>query len=166
MLLEEKIKFLRFWSFQFCPASKIKNSEILESVLLSEILTAFRKSVFSKEKGWSLVFLLLILSHIFPENFIEVPQVVQKIWKFSCSILTFAPLSRVFWHFLVTTKLMTSAYNRWSQQNIVAKLTMHQDLAVSKAFFRKILKSLIINIDFKPCNLFHSSQTWVTWSNH
>ena len=144
----------------------MKNSEISESVLLSEILTAFCKFVFGKEKGWSLVFLLLILSHIFPENFIEVPQVVQKIWKFSCSILTFAPLSRVFWHFLVTKKLMTSAYNRWSQQNIVAKLTMHQDLAVSKAFFRKILKSLIINIDFKPCNLFHSSHTWVTWSNH
>ena len=34
MILEEKWKFLRFWSFQFSPTSKIKISEVLESVLL------------------------------------------------------------------------------------------------------------------------------------
>ena len=30
----------------------------------------------------------IIISHIFPENFIEIPQVIQKILKFSVTILT------------------------------------------------------------------------------
>ena len=29
----------------------------------------------------------IIISHIFPENFIEIPQVVQKIWRIFLSIL-------------------------------------------------------------------------------
>ena len=29
----------------------------------------------------------IVISHIFPKTFIEVPQVVQKIWRFSSSIL-------------------------------------------------------------------------------
>ena len=30
----------------------------------------------------------IIISHAFSENFIEIPQVIQKIWRFSPSILT------------------------------------------------------------------------------
>ena len=55
----------------------------------------------------------IIISHIFPEIFIKISQVVQKIWRFSPSILNILIVFQIFWHFLVTKKLMTSAYNRW-----------------------------------------------------
>ena len=49
----------------------------------------FSKNVFSKGRVtlWFFVTFNIIISHIFPENFIEIPQVVQKIWKISLSIL-------------------------------------------------------------------------------
>ena len=49
----------------------------------------FLKNVSSKErvKPWLFVTFNIILKHIFPENFIEFPQVVQKIWRNSLSIL-------------------------------------------------------------------------------
>ena len=67
--------------------------------------------------GWNPAFLWLLISHHFPENCIEIGQVVQKIWQFSPLILTiFTDFWFVFfWHFLVTKKLMTSACNRWCQ---------------------------------------------------
>ena len=44
----------------------------------------FSKSLSSKEgrKSWFFVTfnINIIMSHILPENFIEIPQVVQKIW--------------------------------------------------------------------------------------
>ena len=57
------------------------------------------------------------IRQIFPENVIEIPQVVWKIWRFSSSILTilFSSSSWIFWHFLIAKKLMTSAYNGWCQ---------------------------------------------------
>ena len=41
-------------------------------------------------KGWGEATLtaFIMISHVFPENFIEVPQVVQEIRRFSSSILT------------------------------------------------------------------------------
>ena len=44
-------------------------------------LVVFRKYVSSEErvKPWFFVTFNIILRHIFPENFIEFPQVVQKI---------------------------------------------------------------------------------------
>ena len=43
-------------------------------------LCGFPKNVSSKEriKPWFFVTFNIIISHIFPENFIEIPQVVQK----------------------------------------------------------------------------------------
>ena len=73
--------------------------------------------VSSKErvKSWFFMTFDIIISHIFPESFIETPQVVQKIWIISFSILAifidFHPSFGIFWHFLVTKKLMISAYN-------------------------------------------------------
>ena len=48
----------------------------------------FEKCIFYRE-GETLVFcdFYIILKHIFPENFIEFPQFVQKIWRNSLSIL-------------------------------------------------------------------------------
>ena len=44
-------------------------------------LCGFFKKVFSRErmKTWFFVTVNIIVIHIFPENFIEIPQVVQKI---------------------------------------------------------------------------------------
>ena len=75
---KKKRKLPTFLSFRFCSIPKIENSEISESVPLL------------------LFFCDLILTHIFPENFIKVPQVVQKIWRFSCTILIY---SSIFWVF-------------------------------------------------------------------
>ena len=57
----------------------------------------------------------IIISHIFPKNVIEFPQVIQKIWRVSPLILTHFIFFFIFWHFLFTKKLMASAYNRWCQ---------------------------------------------------
>ena len=74
----------------------------------------FSKIISSKErvKLWFSVTFNIILKDIFSENFIEFPQVVQKIWRNSLSVLAnFHQLSSIFlifWHYLVTKKLMTS----------------------------------------------------------
>ena len=50
----------------------------------------------------------VIISHIFSENFIKIPQVVQKLGRNSLPILSifhrFLSIFRIFWHFLVTKK--------------------------------------------------------------
>ena len=45
----------------------------------------FSNNVSSKErvKRWFFGTFNIIISHIFPENFIEIPQVVQKLWRIS-----------------------------------------------------------------------------------
>ena len=50
---------------------------------------AFSKNLSSKErvKPWFFVNFNIIISYIFPEYFIEIPHVVQKIWRISLSIL-------------------------------------------------------------------------------
>ena len=40
-----------------------------------------------KVKPWSFVTFKIMIRHVFPENFIEIPQVVQKLWETSQSIL-------------------------------------------------------------------------------
>ena len=80
----------------------------------------FSKNASSKEraKPWFFVTFNIIISHIFPENFIEITVVVQKIWRISLSILAVHGFSSIFWiswHFRVTKKLIEYAYNRWCQ---------------------------------------------------
>ena len=61
------------------------------------------------EREWNLFFFVtfnVIISHVFPENFIEIYRVVLIILWFSSSILTI-----FIWHFLFANKLITSAYN-------------------------------------------------------
>ena len=73
----------------------------------------FSKNVSSKErvKPWFFVTFSIIMSHIFPQNFIEIPPVIWELWRISLSI--YFP---DFLHFLVSKKLMASAYNNWCQQ--------------------------------------------------
>ena len=49
----------------------------------------FSKNLSSKkrEKRWFLVTFNIIIIHIFPENFIEIPQFVEKFWRIYLSIL-------------------------------------------------------------------------------
>ena len=50
----------------------------------------FSKNAFSRERLKPCFFVIfdIIISNIIPENFIEIPQVVHKIWRFSFSVLT------------------------------------------------------------------------------
>ena len=56
-------------------------------------------------KLWFFVTFNIIISHIYPENFIEIPQLVQKIWNF-----------------ILQYKLMTSAYNMWRHHFVTFNL--------------------------------------------
>ena len=51
-------------------------------------LCGFSKNASSRErvKPWLFVTFNIIISHIFLENFMEISQIVQKIWRFSPSI--------------------------------------------------------------------------------
>ena len=56
----------------------------------------------------------IILRHIFPENFIEFPRAIQRIWRNSLSILAnfhqFSSNFWISWHYLVPKKLIMSAF--------------------------------------------------------
>ena len=57
----------------------------------------------------------IIISHIIPENFIEIPQVVQKIWRLSLTILAiFIDFYQFFGFFTFPCDKETNdvAYNR------------------------------------------------------
>ena len=95
----------------------------------------WRPSGFSKEffqctfqrGGEGLLFMIfnLIISHIFSESFIEFPEVNQKICRFSFSFaisMIFVVFLAFFWHFFVTKKLMSSAYDRRRQHFVTFDL--------------------------------------------
>ena len=62
----------------------------------------FSKNISSEEmvKFWFFVTFNIIIRQIFPENLIEVPQVVQKIWRLSLSILAISSIFNNFLDFL------------------------------------------------------------------
>ena len=62
----------------------------------------FPKNVSSKVRVNPCFFVTFntIISHIFPENFIEIPQVIQNIWRISLSISAiFIDLNQFFWFY-------------------------------------------------------------------
>ena len=75
--------------------------------------------IYLPRRGWNPVFFVtfsITISRTFPENCIEIPQVVQKIWRLSLSIVAiFIDFHQVsgFLAFPCTKKLMLSACNRW-----------------------------------------------------
>ena len=58
-----------------------------EEVNFPPPLVIFSKLYIFREP-WFFVTFNIIIIHICPENFIEIPQVVRKIWRFSSSVLT------------------------------------------------------------------------------
>ena len=91
----------------------------------------FRK-IYLLKKEWSTGFLWLLIffseilfwkSHLF-WNFHCNSQVVQKIWRISLQYYLFSSIFKnfwIFWHFLVTKKLMTSAYSSSCQHFFALK---------------------------------------------
>ena len=79
----------------------------------------FSKNVSSKERvnPWLFVAFDIIINEIFPEHFIEIPQVVQKLRTITilAIFIDFHQFSGVFDISLLQKKLMTSAYNRRCQ---------------------------------------------------
>ena len=78
----------------------------------------FSKNISSKKRVKPCFFVTfnISISRTFPENCIEIPQAVQKIWRLSLSIVAiFIDFNQVsgFLAFPCTKKLMLSAYNRW-----------------------------------------------------
>ena len=70
----------------------------------------FLKIISSRERlnPWSFVTFIIIVSHIFPQNFVKTAQVVQKIWRFSTLILT------IFINFLDCLTFLLQR-NQWHQ---------------------------------------------------
>ena len=58
------------------------------SIWLSPPLSFSKKCFLERGQIFVFVRLNIIKNHIFPENFIEIAQVFQKLWRFSPSILT------------------------------------------------------------------------------
>ena len=78
----------------------------------------FSKIVFSRERVnlWFLVTFNIIISDIYPENFIEILHVVQKIRRFSSALLAIFAKFSDFLTFNCCKSLMTSAYNKSCQK--------------------------------------------------
>ena len=93
----------------------------------------FRICIFCKESEALFFLWLLILSHIFPENFIKVPHVVQKIFRFSRSILIFSSIFWVFWHFLVNKRLLLPS--RFYNLLVVTKKLMTSNITDGVGIF-------------------------------
>ena len=57
--------------------------------------------LYRPKRGWNPVFATfnITISHIFPENFIDIPQAVQKIWKIFLSVLAIFIDARQFFEF-------------------------------------------------------------------
>ena len=101
-----------------CQSSKYHFSECISEKSFNRLHLGYDEI----KRRWILSFFVtfnIILRHIFPENVIEFPRVVQKIWRNSVTILAnfnqFSLIFFIFWHYFVTKKLVTSAYNRWCQ---------------------------------------------------
>ena len=99
---------------KLCPVPKIEKSEILERFLSLQIFTVVvtcSKFVYSRERGWSLVFCVTfnIKSRLSWKFHWSSSSCSEDMEIFSFNINT--SIFRVFWHFLVKKKLMTSSYN-------------------------------------------------------
>ena len=97
------------WSWKYFRSKHIKHLAKLfhpKSAVGVNLIPScsFSKHVFSKErlKHWFPVTFNIITSYVFNENFVEIPQLVQKIWGFfSFNIICFRQIFGIFWHFLI-----------------------------------------------------------------
>ena len=88
---------------------------------VSHSLPSFFKNIFFRERMRPYFFcnfnFNIVTSHIFPEYvIIKIPQVVQKIWRFSPSILALFIYFSDFLTFPYYKETNGVTYNRWCQQ--------------------------------------------------
>ena len=113
---ETSVKCFKFIWLRKRREKQVQNYGFTRSIW--PLCSGFSK-LYRLKRGWNPVFVTfnVTISHIFPENFIDIPQAVQK-KNFSYSVSYFHRCSSmfwIFWHFLVTKNLITSAYNSWCQ---------------------------------------------------
>ena len=79
------------WWFKYFPGcfpGSLNSEREGGQLTFSLSLSGFSKNVFSTERVKHCFFVTFnVISHIFPESFIEIFQVVHKIWRFSSSVL-------------------------------------------------------------------------------
>ena len=75
---------------------------------------SFPKNVSSKERveAWLFLTFNIIITDIFPENFIDIPQVVQKMWRLYLPILAIFLNLHIFFGFF---DIFLSQRNWWRQ---------------------------------------------------
>ena len=78
-----------------------------EALVKHQKVSKYENGCRERMKPWFFVTFSIIISLNLPENLIEIPQVVQKIWRFSPSIWT------IFINVRVTKKLMMPTYSIW-----------------------------------------------------
>ena len=87
-----------------------------------------RKNVFSRErvKTWCLATFNISLSHIFPENFIKIPQVVQTVWRFTLSSNNYFNRFFDFLTFPCSKETKDVTYNRWCRHFFYFQTTINR----------------------------------------
>ena len=130
----------------FNPEKSGRRGEFLPPIILPKM--------YFLEKGWnSGVFLWPLL---FPKNFIEIHQVLQKMWRFFPPILTIFVNSYNSLAFPCSKKRMKSSYNRWCQQifnfNLLhtGRLTIVQSCIEFGSFLCKIWRGGRVQTDTYP----------------
>ena len=117
-------------------------------ILQFDLPCGFSKKMYLLKRGWNPGF-LIIISHIFPENFTEIPQVFQKTWRLSLLTLAifidFHRFFNFFWHFLVTKK-------QWCQHFFTFNLLT----------LNRLLYKVILILDWCFFEIWNSSN----WSPH
>ena len=115
----------------------------------------FLKLCFLEREGVAQIFrdFYTFSNYIFHESFIEIHHLVQKIWRFSSSILAIFTIFQISWHLFVEKKLMTSAYNKWRQHFFSFKLLWIHAFFYKQRFFQPSLSVawLFHELRFKCC---------------
>ena len=84
-------------------------------------LSGLSRNAFSRVRMKSSFFVTFntIISHIIPENFVEIPWTIQEIWRFSSNF-------QILWHLLNAKKLMAAPYYRWCQDFFYLQPTLNK----------------------------------------
>ena len=83
---ETSVKCFKFIWLRKRREKQVQNYGFTRSIW--PLSSGFSK-LYRLKRGWNPVFVTfnVTISHIFPENFIDIPEAVQKIWKIFLSVL-------------------------------------------------------------------------------
>ena len=111
----------------------LANPKIFGGSILTPFVVFF-KSTFFRVRVKPCSFFTLILSKVtsFLNVLLKFFKHAEKNENFLFQCQLFSAIFRIFWHFLVTKKLIASAYNRWRQHFLPS--------TYSKSFFNSCIK--------------------------